>query len=296
VNFDPELLLTRNVLLGLMMLGLSLELTVKDFKRVFLSPRALLVGLAAQMILLPAFTYMLTLLLKPAPSVALGLILIGACPGAAISALLTCLAGGNVALSISLTVLSTAACILTTPLNLAVWGSLYPETYSLLRKVGLDPMEVYMNLFVRVAVPLFLGMTLTRVFPPLANAFRRPLRGFILLVSLLFVGMGLSMNWDLFSRFDGPVVLAVLLHNALALMLGFLSAMALKLAPANARAIGIAVGIQNSALALILVLNFFDGLGGMAAVAAWWGPWSALSGLLVALLLSRRPLPVRGTP
>lgn len=278
-----------------MMLGLSLELTAEGFKQVFRSPRALLVGLGAQIILLPAFTYLLTLLLRPAPSVALGMILIGACPGAAISNLLTCLAGGNVALSVALTVISTAACILTTPLNLALWGGLYPEAFALLRKVRLDPMEVYMNLFVMMGVPVFLGMTLSRVFPPLASAFRRALRVCIFFFSLILLAMALSMNWEVFSRMDGPVVLAVLLHNILALMLGFLSAMALKLAIGDTKAIGIGVGVQNSALGLILAFNFFDGLGGMAAVAAWWGPWSVLSGLVIALLMSRRPLPAGGT-
>jgi BASS family bile acid:Na+ symporter len=120
------------------------------------------------------------------------------------------------------------------------------------------------------------------------------LRGFIFLVTLVFVAMGFSMNWDVFARLDGPVVWAVLLHNATALVLGFVSGMALRLAVADTKAIGIELGIQNSALALILVFNFFDGLGGTAVVAAWWGPWSVLSGLAVALVLCRRPLPAEG--
>jgi bile acid:Na+ symporter, BASS family len=276
------------------MLGLSLELKTEDFKRVFLSPKPLFVGLAAQIVLLPAFTYLLTLLLKPAPSIALGMILIGACPGAALSSVFTYLARGNVALSVTLTVLCTAAAVLTTPVNLGLWGAIYPDAFVLLRKIRLDPMVVYMSLFVMLGVPLFLGMPLSRLFSSLAGALQRPFRIFIFIVILSFIGMALSMNWDVFRRLDGSVVLAVFLHNALALLLGYFSGIALKLAPGDGKAVCMQVGMQNSALGLILIFNFFDGLGGMAVVAAWWGPWSVLSGLCVALFMARRPLPARG--
>lgn len=276
-----------------MMLGLSLELKAEDFKRVFLSPRPLAVGLVAQLILLPAFTYLLILILKPAPSIALGMILIGVCPGAALSNVLTYFAGGNTALSITLTGLSTAASVLTTPLQLAFWGGLDPDTAALLRKVSMDPMDVFMGLFVMLGVPIFLGMSLSGLFSPLAGALRRPFRIFIFIVILIFIGMSLSMNWDVFRRFDGLVVLAVFLHNSLALTIGYLSGTALKLDTQDVRAICIEVGTHNLALGLILIFNFFDGLGGMAIVAAWWGPWSVLSGLSVALFMSRRPLPAK---
>ncbi|MEW6669105.1 MAG: bile acid:sodium symporter [Thermodesulfobacteriota bacterium] len=283
------------MLLGLLMLGLALELKTEDFRRVFLSPGALLVGLAAQVALLPAFTYLLTLLLRPAPSVALGLLLIGACPGPAISNVFTFLARGNVALCVALTVISTAAAVLTTPINLALWGAIQPDTSALIKKVSLDPMDVYMNIIMMMGVPLFLGMTLSRLFPPLAGALRRPFRIFIWIVILTFIGIALFMNWEVFRRLDGPVVLAVFLHNALALSLGCLSGLALKLAPGDTRAVCMQVGIQNSALGLILILKFFDGLGGMAVVAAWWGPWSAISGLGVALFMARGSLPAKHT-
>ena len=274
-----------------MMLGLSLELRAEDFKRVFLSPKPLAVGLGAQLLLLPALTYGLILIVKPPPSVALGMILIGVCPGANLSNVLTYLAGGNTALSITLTVLSTAASVMTIPLQLGFWGSLDPDTAALLRKVSLDPMDVFMGLFVILGVPLFLGMTLSRLLSPLSGTLRRPFRGFILAVLLLFIAMSLSMNWDVFRRFDGLVALAVFLHNSLALALGSVSAMAMKLESRDARAVCIEVGTHNLALGLILMFNFFDGLGGMTVVATWWGSWSVLSGLGVALFMSRRPLP-----
>ena len=104
--------------------------------------------------------------------------------------------------------------------------------------------------------------------------------------------MALSANWQHFLDFVGLVVFGVLIHNALALSLGYWSGRCLGLEMRDVRAVSIEVGIQNSALGLILIFNFFDGLGGMAIVAAWWGIWHIIAGLSLALFWSRRPLPV----
>ena len=97
-------------------------------------------------------------------------------------------------------------------------------------------------------------------------------------------------NWSIFLEYVGLVVFAVLLHNALALGLGYGAGRLARLDARDVRAVSIEVGIQNSALALVLIFNFFDGLGGMAIIAAWWGIWHIISGLTVAGLWSRRPL------
>jgi BASS family bile acid:Na+ symporter len=87
------------------------------------------------------------------------------------------------------------------------------------------------------------------------------------------------------------VMFAVFIHNAMALSLGYWSGRLVRLDMRDSRAVSIEVGIQNSALGLILVFNFFGGLGGMAIVAAWWGIWHIISGLALAMFWSRRPLP-----
>ncbi|MBN1105448.1 MAG: bile acid:sodium symporter family protein [Deltaproteobacteria bacterium] len=295
LNFNPQTLLGLNVVIGLMMLGVSLELRMEDFKRIIVSPKAPAVGLGAQFILLPMVTYLLTMLVKPAPSMALGMILIGACPGGNLSNILTYLARGNTAVSISMTAVSTAAAVFMTPFNLSLWGNLNPATAPILREVSLDPLDVFMTIFMILGVPMVLGMTLSRVFPNLSQTLRRPFKVFSFAVFLIFVGLALKANWDIFLRVIGLVVFVVLLHNALALALGNGSGRLLRLPPRDVRAVTIEVGIQNSALGLILIFNFFDGLGGMAIIAAWWGIWHIISGLTVAFFMSRRELaPVPG--
>ena len=128
LNFNAQGLFVINMAIGLMMLGVALDLKLEDFKRILIAPKAPCIGLVAQFILLPAFTFLLTLIVRPHPSMALGMILVAACPGGNLSNIMTYLAKGNCAISITMTAISTAAAIFMTPLNLSVWGSLNPHT------------------------------------------------------------------------------------------------------------------------------------------------------------------------
>ena len=290
LNFNPQGLFIINVAIGLMMFGVALEIKFEDFKRVFVAPKAPLIGLGAQFILLPAFTFLLTLIIKPPPSIALGMILVAACPGGNLSNIITFLARGNCAVSVSMTAVSTAAAIFMTPLNLSLWGSLNPETAKILEKVSLSPFDVFVNIFIILGIPLILGLLISRNFPSLVERVRKPFKIFSLIFFIGIVLAALAANWQYFLAYVGLVFFAVLIHNALALNLGYWSGRLFKLDEADARAVSIEVGIQNSGLGLVLVFNFFSGLGGMAIITAWWGIWHILAGLVAAWFFSRRPL------
>jgi len=291
LSFDPRGLLVVNVAIGLMMLGVALDLRVDDFKRVLREPLSLLIGLVAQFLLLPAFTFLLLLVLRPHPSIALGMILVAACPGGNLSNIITYLAKGNAAISVSMTAISTLAAIVMTPLNLMLWGSLNPDTHAILRQVSLSPVDVLVTVFLILGVPLIIGLSLSRAFPHLAAVVRRPFKIFALVFFIIIVFVALARDWHNFLEVIGLVAFAVFLHNLMALNIGYFSAALLRLREADRRAISIEVGIQNSGLGLVLVFNFFDGLGGMAVVVAWWGIWHIIAGLAAALFFSRRPLP-----
>jgi len=291
LNFNPQGLLIINAAIGLMMFGVALDLKFEDFKRIIISPKAPGIGLGAQFILLPAFTFLLTLILRPHPSIALGMILVAACPGGNLSNIITYLAKGNCAVSISMTAVSTAAAIVMTPLNLAVWGSLNPDTAEILRRVSLSPMDVFTTIFIILGIPLVLGLTLSRIFPSLADRVRKPFKIFSLIFFVVIVGGALAANWNIFLKVVGLVIFVVLIHNALALNLGYWSGRLSRLEERDSRAVCIEVGIQNSALGLVLVFNFFQGLGGMAILVAWWGIWHIIAGLITAFIFTRIPLP-----
>jgi BASS family bile acid:Na+ symporter len=291
LNFNKSGLLALNAVIGLMMYGMALDMKLEDFKRVIRSPKGPAIGLGAQFILLPAFTFLLTLILPVTASMALGMMLVAACPGGNLSNVMTYLARGNAALSVSMTAVSTAAAVIMTPLNLALWGSLNPNTNSILRRVSLDPMDVFQTIVMILGIPLVLGLITSRFYPRLADKIRKPFKAVSVVIFCLFVAAALGANWQNFLRAIGLVAFGVFVHNAMALTIGYSAARLFGLKEWDRRAVSIEVGIQNSALALVLIFQFFGGLGGMAIIAGWWGIWHIISGLTVAFFWSRRPLP-----
>ena len=291
LNFNPQSLTALNVLIGLMMLGMAMDIKLDDFRRVIRSPRGPVIGLVAQFVLLPALTYLLTRLLRPAPSMALGMILVAACPGGNLSNVMTYLAGGNTALSVSMTAVSTAAAVLMTPFNLSLWGSLNPATNPILRRVSLSPLDVFGSIVLILGLPMAAGLTIARFLPGVTARLRKPFKIFSVVVFLIFITGALIANWSIFLKVIGLVVLVVMAHNMLALSLGYGASRLAGLPPRDVRAVSIEVGLQNSALGLVLIFNFFEGLGGMAILTAWWGVWHIISGLSLSMFWSRRPLP-----
>lgn len=294
LNFSPESLVALNFILAFVMFGVALDMKWEDFRGIKAAPRAVLIGMLAQFLLLPATAWALTMLLRPQPSIALGLILVACCPGGNISNFLTNFARGNTALSVTMTACSTAGALFFTPFNTALWGSLNPATDAILREIAIDPVEMFVAVAILLVIPAIAGMSVARHFPAFAARARKPFRILSLGVFVAFVVLALAANWDYFLQYTQRVVIAVFLLNALGFVVGYFAAGAARLSLADRRAVSIEVAIQNSGLGLILIFNFFGGLGGMAITAAWWGVWHILSGLAVASWWRRRPPPVAG--
>jgi bile acid:Na+ symporter, BASS family len=165
LNFSPESLVILNAILAVVMFSVAIDLTPNDFKKLARAPKSLLTGLFSQFVLLPALTYLLIVVTAPQPSIALGLILVAACPGGNISNFITHRAGGNAALSVSLTAFSTVGAIFLTPLNIALWGSLYGPTREILQKTSIDPVSVAVTVGFMLVLPLCLGVILNAKRP-----------------------------------------------------------------------------------------------------------------------------------
>ncbi len=148
-----------------------------------------------------------------------------------------------------------------------------------------------LTLLTVVGVPLGVGIAVHHRFPELTRRIQRPIRWLSLIIFATFIGVALATNFNIFRAYIHWLLLIVLAHNALAYALGYGLSTVFRLPLTDRKAITLETGIQNSGLALVLIFNFFDGLGGMALLAGWWGIWDMISGLLLAVVLARRGTP-----
>lgn len=287
LHFSPASLQLLNAVLAIVMFSIAIDLTPRDFARLLKAPKSLLVGLFSQFIVLPVLTYVMLLIAQPRPSIALGLIVVAACPGGNISNFITHRAGGNAALSVSMTAIATVGAIVLTPANIALWGSLYEPTREILRATSIDPLQVAITVGLMLVLPLILGISLNVARPDITSRINRPLQWLSMAIFAAFIIIALAANWTFFLQFIAAVFGLVFLHNALALLGGYLTATVFRLSEFDRRAVTIETGIQNSGLGLVLIFAFFHGLGGMAVAAAAWGIWHAISGIALAGWMGR---------
>ena len=229
--------------------------------------------------------------------IALGMILVASCPGGNISNFITSLSRGNSELSVSLTAFNTAVCVFTTPLNFAFWGKMYlnfagnhyiGELPALVIPLG----DIFQSIFIIMGIPLVLGILCGQYLPKVANLLKKPLQYLSIVVFIAMVVIIFTGNLDVFMKCIRYIFLVVLLHNLLALGIGFGTSTLLKLPYKDRRTITIETGIQNSGLGLVLLLNpnifpeagAWANNGGMLVITAWWGVWHIISGLTLAFL------------
>jgi len=299
LNFSPTGLLALNITIAFIMFGVALDIKLQHFKDVVMKPKSAIVGVISQFFLLPAVTFAFVLVLNPTPTVALGMILIAACPGGNVSNFMSALAKGNVALSVSLTAVATMAATFMTPLNFALWGKLFINHYNAagagdyLVPIEIDLFQMVQTVVILLGIPVIVGLLVSHYLPRLTNKIKKPIRQASIIIFIGFVIILLSANFNHFLHYIHLVFLIVLIHNGLALATGFTISSLLKLPRKDRRSITIETGIQNSGLALVLMFNpkIFPPeleLGGMTIIAAWWGVWHIVSGLTIATIWSKK--------
>ncbi len=301
LNFTEGGLFILNITIAIIMFGVALEIKVSHFIDLIKRPKPILVGVVSQFILLPLATFLLIMAFWKnfTVGVAMGMILVAACPGGNVSNFISTLAKGNPALSVSLTAIATISAIVMTPLNFYVWGSLYSKlgpwaNNPLLQQLTINPVEMFKIVFILLGVPIVIGMLTNHFLPRFTEFAKKPIRIFSVIFFIGMLAILFANNYDHFIRHIAWILLIVFLHNGLAISTGFGFASLLKLNSQNRRTIAIETGIQNSALALVLIFNpsiFPQGLalGGMAIVTAWWGIWHILAGLSIATIWRNKP-------
>lgn len=287
LNFDSGNLVLLNFLLAFLMFGIALDLKMEHFRRLIEQPRKAIAGILAQYVALPLLTFLIVVLLRPCPSIALGIFLLGACPGGNMSNFLSSLAKGNVALSVTLTASSTVLAPILTPLNFALMGSLYEPTATLMKEISVEPRELFTTIVLILGIPLVIGMLVNRYLPRFTAMIRKPIQIISVIIFMSFIVFAFLKNYAIFLDIIGMIFILVLLHNGLAMAMGYGIATLFRMDFADKKCLSIETGIHNAALGLVIIFSFFNGLGGMAVVAGWWGIWDLVTGFIMAAYWSR---------
>lgn len=290
INFDTNSLWLVNITLAIIMLGVALDISINDFKKLFNKPKKILIGVLLQFLLVPLTTLIFIYIVQPLPSLALGLLMVAACPGGNVSNFMTKLAKGNTTLSVSLTAFATAMALFMTPITLAIWANMYGPTAIILKQVDLNPLEVAKTVLLILGFPLLLGMYIKYKNSSMALKLSVILKPISLLILIAFIVVAFYNNLDVFNTYIHHAFYLVFLLNGILYLVGFYTAKTAKMSFKDQKTLSIETGIQNSGLGLMLVFLFFEGLGGMALVVAFWGIWDIFSGLVLAYYWNRKEL------
>ncbi len=235
----------------IIMFGMGMSLELKDFKRIILYPKAVFVGLTNQLVLLPLIGFGITLLFPMEPEIAIGVMILAACPGGPTSNLITHLAKGDLALSVSLTAISSLITIFTIPFIVS-FALNYFELNG--QEVNLSILETIAQIFIIVVIPILLGMSLRRFNKDFSLKMAKPVRiasAIVLAIIILGIIVKERTNMEAYFRQAGA---ATFILNALTMLIGFYSARLFKLKTPQAISISIESGIQNGTLAITVAV------------------------------------------
>lgn len=273
------------------MFGVALSIKPEHFYQLKYQKKALATGLFSQYVLLPSLTILLILIWSPPQGIALGMILVAACPGGNASNFFSLLARGNVALSVTLTAITSVSAFIITPLNFLFWSSTIPGLRDNIKAIEISFLDLFINMSGILLLPLVVGMAFAHYYPAITQKISRPVRIASIIILVSFVLIAFWNNISVFVERIYSVFWLVLFHNGSGLLGGYFFSRLLKNTEAVNRTVAIETAIQNSGLGLIIIFTFFDGNSDMAIIAAWWAIWHLISGFSFAYFMQRRPIP-----
>lgn len=275
------------IALAVVMAGLGLHLTLADFRRVLAMPRAVLIALAVQTLLLPPVAFLLCRAFALPGELALGLVLLAASPGGVTANLFSHLARGDVALNISLTAINSLLALLTLPL----WTVLALSVFLGAEASVPPPIGKVLEVAILVIAPVALGMALRAWQPLLADAAEKPVRLLSSLLLGVLIVLAFISEWDTVREFAPVVGAACIVFNVVSLLSGYFAAKAAKLAEPQAIAISFEIGIHNGTLAIFIAIEVLQRTQATIAPAIYSLSMYVTAALFAAWLLRkpRRP-------
>ena len=263
-------------LLGIVMFGMGLAMHWDDFRVLFVRPKDIIIGFLAQTTIMPLLAWALTQVFSLPPEIAVGVVLVGCCPGGTASNVITYLAGGDLALSIGITSVST----LLSPLLPPILTYLVAGKY-----VDVDFWSMFMSIVQVIILPIALGLLVKKFVPLPEKVIKNVLPAISTIAITMIVGAVVSANADKLLHCGLLVIAVVVLHNILGFLVGFLLGKALRLSKKKCTAISIEVGMQNSGLACSLAQQHFQAMALATVPGAIFSVWHNISGSIYARLL-----------
>lgn len=262
-------------LLGLVMFGMGITLTFNDFGEVFKHPKSVLVGVIGQFVIMPAIAFSLAKLFNLPADLAIGVILVGSCPGGTSSNVMTYLAKGNTALSVACTTISTLLAPLLTPVIFYVLASQWLE---------IDAAGMFISVLKMVLFPIFLGLVVRAIFKKQIKDISQTMPLISVLSIVLILSAVVAVSKDKIVESGLLIFAVVVLHNCLGYLVGFFAAKLLGLSITDSKAVSIEVGMQNSGLGAALASAHFNPIA--AVPSAVFSFWHNVSGPILANIFS----------
>ena len=286
LDFSEDSLLFLNLSLAFIMFGVALEIKTIHFRELARNPKSILAGVLSQFLVLPILTFLLVWLFKPIEGLALGMILVAACPGGNVSNFFSSISKGNVALSITLTAIATILATFMTPINFEFWSNLYLGD-KLTLEVKMEAFKMFKMVFFLLVLPLITGLAFNAKFPEITKKINKPIKIISFLILIGFIVVAFAKNFELFTQYYQYIIFLVFIHNGVALASGYGVSKLFGNTTADNRTISIETGIQNSGLGLVIIFTLFNGNGGMALITAWWGIWHIIAGIIISMVYAK---------
>ena len=266
-----------NYMLGLIMFGMGMTINLSEFKIVFTRPKDIIIGALAQFTIMPLLAWGLTKVFNLPPELAIGVILVGACPGGTASNVMTYLAGGDVALSVGMTGVSTILAPIMTPVITWLLAG---------KEVDVNVANMMLSIVQVVILPIVVGLLVKHYFPKFTEKISIGLPAFSSVIIMLIVGIVVSINSQKLLSVGLLIILVVALHNLFGFALGYALGKVLKLGHKKCTAVSIEVGMQNSGLAVTLAQQHFAALQAATVPGAVFSVWHNIAGAVVARIFS----------
>ncbi len=267
-----------NPLLGIVMFGMGMTLKLSDFKVVFTKPKAVITGILSQFIIMPLLAWLLCTIFQLPTELAVGVILVGCCPGGTSSNVMTYLSKGDVALSVGMTACTTILAPIVTPALVLLLAG---------QSVDVSYVSMLMSIVQVVLVPIVLGFIINAIAPKIADVFGKVLPLISVIAISLIIMAVVSANAAKLMTVGALIIVVVMLHNLCGYALGYLAGRVLGLSRAQMRTLSIEVGMQNSGLATSLATVHFATMPLAAVPGAVFSVWHNISGAIYANILAR---------